>query len=205
MLVAPPADAGEKQKADDLEPVFFFSMPPMWYTNIIAGYFVKHLWEFWIGEGIGAEVCLENRIGYCGFGFTTAHVQSVTERLTMKALELMCDPSKTGWYDVRCASDLKGDAEDSKPSSSKTKKGKRKNNEENAARDKPTKQKADAESDHDGQHRKTTSKATDGKGAAKTPSKEKKHAFGAKDTANDDGDISAVESDDDADGSSWDL
>ena len=96
--------SGSRSSAE-VEPAFWFQMPIMFYTELMASYWAKQVIDCTPGSGNAALASLELQVAYLGISFNEAHRKLLTEHLTDEVLQRMRDeqstlynPSYSKWY-----------------------------------------------------------------------------------------------------------
>lgn len=96
--------SGSRSSAE-VEPAFWFQMPMMFYTELMASYWAKQVIDCTPGSGNAALASLELQVAYLGISFNEAHRKLLTEHLADEVLQRMRDeqstlynPSYSKWY-----------------------------------------------------------------------------------------------------------
>ena len=119
------ADAPEpqrkKQRADDtVEPVFFHSMPVIFWTEMLAAFNIVGVIDLCAGEGTCALACYRKNIPYVGITFNDTHSAMLLAHLEKVVLSAMTTDGDT-LYNVRFAEALLASKKEVKPKIGKKK------------------------------------------------------------------------------------
>ena len=105
-----PEHKRKKQRTDDsLEPVFFHSLPELFWAEMLDAFNIIGVIDLCAGEGTCAMACFRKLIPYCGITFNDQHSARLLAHLEKTILSNMTVTGDS-LYDVRFATAVAGDS-----------------------------------------------------------------------------------------------
>ena len=78
-----------RRKDTDMEPVFWWTLGPEFYEELIHRFFIKHVIDLTPGAGLMVEASISNRATYFGIAFTELQRNALIKRMALAALRAM--------------------------------------------------------------------------------------------------------------------
>lgn len=86
-----PEGPSAKRSDDDIEPVFFWSLPAKFYEEILHRFFGKKVFDITPGSGTFGEMCLKNRVGYFCLAMSEKHAAALQQMFHLAAIRFMLE------------------------------------------------------------------------------------------------------------------
>jgi len=112
---APEPERKKPRTDDTMEPVFFHSMPVLFYQELLGALNLIGVIDLCPGEGTCAIACMRKMLPYVGIAFNEQHVARLMAHLETIVLSCMVTQGDP-FYDVKLADAVKTSSETPAPS-----------------------------------------------------------------------------------------